>query len=418
MRVLILSQYFPPEIGSGPHLPYELGETLAARGHEVTVVTGFPRYNVPVMPAPYRRRLLRKERRGGMLILRINAPNLYGSSVVSRGLVQLLSPPVLGLRAMFSGRPDVVYTVTPPIMMGLAARRVAQRFRVPWVANVQDLFPQCMIDLGILRSRRLIRIFERMERTVYTTASAITVMSEGNREFVMARGAPRDRVYVVPNWVDVSAFPTGADAEALRGSFRREHGLGDAFLVVFAGTMGFSQGLETVIEAARLTRDQPDVLWVLVGGGAERERLERAAEGLPNVRFLPMQPKERYPAVLVDADVSLVTLRPEVVTPTVPSKIATILAAGRPLVASIPSAGDAKRVIEESGGGIVVPPADPGALARAVLDLRGSPAQCADMARAGRAYAEQRLSREACVSMVEDVLQQAVARHSSKGGAP
>jgi glycosyltransferase involved in cell wall biosynthesis len=404
MRILIVSQYFPPEIGSGPHLPYELGETLAQRGHEVTVVTGFPRYNVPVMPKEYRRRLMRTETIAGMRVLRINGPNLYGSSVVSRGLVQILAPPVLGLRAMLAGKPDVVYTVTPPIMMGLAARRVAQRYRVPWVANVQDLFPQCMVDLGILTSRRMIRMFERMERTVYRTASAITVMSEGNRRFVIGRGGKPERVFVVPNWVDISAFSVSHGASA-PGSFRAEYELGDVFLAVFAGTMGFSQGLDVVIDAARLTQGESNLRWVMVGGGAERDRLASAAADLKNVVFLPMQPKEKYPGVLADADICLVTLRPEVATPTVPSKIATIMAAGRPLVASIPSSGDACRVIEESRGGVVVPPADAEALARAVLDLKNRPEALIEMGKAGRQYAEQNLSRDASVTRVEAVFE-------------
>lgn len=408
MHVLLFTHYFPPEIGSGPHLPYELGETLAQRGHRVTVVTNFPRYNVPVMPQRYRGKLLCRQQIGGMDVLRINGPNLYGSSVLSRGLVQILAPPVLAVRAMFARRPDVVYTVTPPIMMGLVARRVAQRFRVPWVVNVQDLFPQCMVDLGILRSKRMIRIFEGMEAKVYRTASAITVMSEGNREFVIGRGANPDRVHVVPNWVDVEAFSVGPVSEEARRRFRQEHGLGDEFLVVFAGTMGFSQGLDVVIEAARLTQDVPDLRWVMVGGGAERDRLAAAAAGLPNMVFLPMQPKEKYPEVLAAADVCLVTLRPEVVTPTVPSKIATIMAAGRPIVASIPAVGDAWRVIQDAQAGVVVPPAEGGALAEAVLDLMNRREVLARMGCAGRDYAERCLSRTACVKMVEAILQSVI----------
>jgi glycosyltransferase involved in cell wall biosynthesis len=401
MRVLMLVHYFPPEIGSGPHLPFELAESLAGRGHIVTVVTGFPRYNVPMMPPEYRWRMLRSERMAGFEVRRINGPNLYGSSVLSRGLVQMLAPPVWGLRALAVRRPDVIYTVTPPIMMGLVARRVAQFHRVPWVANVQDLFPQCMIDLGILRGRRMIRMFERMERTVYRTATMITVMSEGNRRFVIGRGGDPDRVRVVPNWVDTEAI---RPSPLLVGRFRREHGLGDGFLAVFAGTMGFSQGLDVLIEAARLTAGHERLTWVMVGGGAERDRLAEAASGLPNVRFLPMQPKDRYPDVLSDADVCFVTLRPEVATPTVPSKIGTIMAAGRAIVAAIPATGDAARVIVESGGGIVVPPADAVALAEAVVGLRDDPERTRRMGQAGRAYAERALSREACIGQVEDAL--------------
>lgn len=163
MKVLLISCYFPPEIGSGPHLPYELGESLVHKGHEVTVVTGFPRYNVPVLPECYRDKTLVREKTGGMTVLRMRAPIPYGKGTIDRGLFHLLSPLLLAVRSLPLERPDVVYSFTPPLPMGIVARAVASRFRVPCLVNVQDLFPQNAIDLGLLRNTTIIRLFQAMD---------------------------------------------------------------------------------------------------------------------------------------------------------------------------------------------------------------------------------------------------------------
>lgn len=400
MNLLFLSNYFPPEIGSGPHLPFELAESLSQLGHHVTVVTGFPRYNLSVMPARYRWRVSVREEMSGIRVVRINAPNFYGSSVFSRGMVQLLAPPALALPGLLAGKPDLVYTISPPLMMGIAAFVVAKRYGVPCVVNVQDLFPQTLIDLGILHNRTVIRVFEAMERYVYRKASAITVMSNGNRSFVVKRGAESEKVHTISNWVDTSAIQPGPRLN----SFRQQHGLGDEFLVLFAGTMGWSQSLDVVIDAASHLANHSDIRFLLVGRGAEQERIKMRAAEAPNVQFLPMQPKVVYPRLLAAADVCLVTLRPEVVTPTVPSKISTIMAAGRPLVASIPE-GDARDVIKDANCGLLVTPGDGKALADAVLQLRNCPEAASEMGKNGRAYAESRLSRESCVKRNEQVFQ-------------
>jgi glycosyltransferase involved in cell wall biosynthesis len=406
--VLILAYYFPPEVGSGPHLPFELGESLVGLGHEVTVVTSFPRYHVPVMPARYRRRLWCREEMGGMTVLRINAPNAYAKSKVLRGIAQQLAPGMLALRALPLRRPEIAWTMTPPLTMGLAARLVARRFRIPCVISVQDLFPQCAVDLGVLRNRAAIRFFEALERRVYHTATAVTVMSEGNRDYVIGKGGKPEKVFTIPNWVDTESIRPGEHSN----EFRAAHGLGNQFVVLFAGTMGWSQGLDTVMEAARLLAAEPELLLLLVGDGVELERLKQQAAGLPNVRFLPMQPKEVYPQVLAACDAALVTLRPEVATPTVPSKISTIMAAGRPILASIPLDGDAPRLIGEAQCGLVVPAGDAGALASAVLTLKQNEVTRRQMGDRGRRYAEQHLSRLACVRRVEEVFRSLVRESS------
>lgn len=408
MKILILAYYFPPEIGSGPHLPYELGETLVQRGHEVTVVTGFPHYHVSEMPQQYRGKYVCVEKLGGMKVMRVCAPNVHAKSKLIRGIGQQIAPWMFALLGLREDKPDVVFSITPPLTMGLAAGLAARRFGIPCVINVQDLFPQNAIDLGLLRNRAVIRFFKAIEHRIYRNATSITVMSEGNRQYVVGKGANPKNVFAIHNWVDTNLIQPGNRNNA----FREAHELGNRFVVLFAGTMGWSQGLSVVVEAAKILADEPNLLFLFVGDGVELASLKQQAAGMSNIRFLPMQSKEVYPQVLASADAALVTLRPEVATPAVPSKIATIMAAGRPILASVPLGGDAPRVIAEAGAGLVVPAGDAKALADAVVAIKSDPRQAEQMGRCGRQYAEQYSSRDVCVRRYEEILQQAV--NSSK----
>src|SRR3972149_1516318 len=247
MRILFPSYYFPPEIGFGPNIPYELCESLVKLGHEVTVVTGFPRYHLEVMPPQYRKRFLYAEEMEGIKVYRVNVPNIYTKLRYLRGLVQQIAPWMMAIRAvLLKIKPDIVYTVTPPLPMGLSTRLVAKRFGIPCVVNVQDLFPQSAVDLGLLHNRMLIRVLEWMERDIYKKSDMITVMSDGNGDYVVEHGGHPGRGKTIFNWLDTDLI----QPSERMNDFRKVQGLGDKFVVLFAGTMGWSQGLNVGVEAA------------------------------------------------------------------------------------------------------------------------------------------------------------------------
>jgi colanic acid biosynthesis glycosyl transferase WcaI len=405
MKILCMTYYFPPEIGTGPHLPYELCESLAGKGHDVSVVTGFPRYHLEVMPSKYQRHVFFQEEMGGAKVYRVNMPNTCNNQRYLRGATQQVIPWLYATRAMCLNKPDVVFTITPPLGMGQAARFVARRFGAPCVVNVQDLFPQNAVDLGMLRNRALIRCLEHFERKIYRKSDAITVMSDGNRDFILAKGGDPDRVETIPNWVDTDLIQPGARIN----EFRKTHGLGEEFIVLFAGTMGWSQGLDVVVDAAHLLADRSDIRFLLVGDGVEKEYIQERAKKLSNVTCLPIQSKAVYPEVLAAGDAALVTLRPEVGTPTVPSKISTIMSAGRPIIASIPLSGDVPKIIGKADCGLVVPPADARALADAILALKNDPAKTRQLGLNGRRFAEENLSRTECSRRYEELFRRAIA---------
>jgi colanic acid biosynthesis glycosyl transferase WcaI len=396
MKILLLTNYWPPEVGAAAHLYYELSQALAARGHQVRVLTGFPRYNIAELPAAYRGEVVMREDDGEVRVHRVRTLPLPQRIPWARGLDHFLLALIYALAGLGLGRPDALLLYSPPLPIGLAAAFLARWHRCPFVLNVQDIFPQSAIDLGVLRQPLLIRFFESLERFIYRQAQHITVHSEGNRANILGK------------------LPAGSEAKVSvvhngprDNGFRREWDLGSEFIVSFAGTMGYSQDIDTVLAAAHHLRDVPDIVFLLVGDGVELPRLKELAARLrlPNVRWLPMQPRERYPAVLCASDACLVTLRKDVGTPVVPSKLLSIMAAARPALVSVPLEGDAPKIVASAQCGLCVPPASPEELAQAVLTLYHDRQLAQRLGHNGRAYLERHFSVTAAAETYEGLFQ-------------
>ena len=413
MRILLLSAYFPPDTGSAAHLFHDLGKCLVERSHEVTVITGMPAYHSLGNLDRYKGKKWIREKIEGLDVLRIATPQLPRRLMVGRALWQFSGAAAFFIAGLSIARHDVAMVYSPPLPLGLAAWGLRLLRGTPFILNVQDLFPQSIIDLGLLKNRWIIRLFERMEKFVYRQTDAMTVHSEGNRKHVTLRGAPKAKVSVIPNWVDTDSI---RPAERMN-EFRKINGLGESFVVSFAGVLGYSQDLDVVLKAAAMLNGRADISWLIVGDGVEKDRLVAKAKKtrLDNIRFLPMQPRSRYPDVLHASDACLVTLHREVKTPVVPSKILSIMAAGRPVVAALNLDGDAPRLIDEARCGICVPAEDAGALANAVLKLYQDSKLRESIGASGRKYAEVNLSTEAAVSSYERMIAEVSRRTFNKG---
>ena len=401
MRILLVTNYFPPEIGAASHLFYDLAEGLQARGHSVTVVTGFPRYNIRELPANYRSKLWMSENINGIRVLRIATWPLKRSEFV-RKVEYFTIAPILLLAALNAGPHDVALFYSPPITLGFTAACLGRLTRIPIVYNVQDIHPDALMDLGFLHEGDLLRLLKLAARFAYRSAAFVTVHSQQNLEYLKERYVvPDEKLKVIPNWVDTDALRPGAKDNW----FRKEYGLDGKFVISFAGTMGTSQDLDIVLDASLLLREYSDIQIVLVGDGLEKSRLQqRVAEaGLSNVTFIPMQPRDKYPGVLHASDVCLVTLKPGVVTPVVPSKLLSIMAAGRCMVAAVDPRGDAPEIIRRAQCGFCVTPSAPRDLADAVLAVYRSPDRGEAMGLSGRRFVETHFSRDLCVSLYEDL---------------
>ena len=393
MNVLLLTTVYPPEVRSAALLMAELAESLARRGHRVTVITGPQQGSTPIVP--------RVDERGGVRVIRVPTLPVHRLRLpaVVRGLGQILNSVTYLVTAAAVSRPDVTLAYSPPLTLGIVGAALHRLKRTPHALNVQDLVPQYAIDLGVLKNATLIRVLKWIEKEVYRNVQLITVHSPGNADYLIRQGVPPAKVTVVPNWVDTDAVRPAPRST----TFRKKNGLEQKFVVLFAGALGFAQDLDTVVEAGALLRGHPQIVLLIVGEGVEKERLQRKARafGLENVRFMPVVANADYPEVVASADLCLATLQASLRCPVVPSKLLGYMAAGRPIVASFPEGGDAPRLIREAGCGVCVPPGDPAQLARAILEASEDPDECRARGERGRRYVEANHDRGRVVALYE-----------------
>jgi len=292
-----------------------------------------------------------------------------------------------GLASLRGGRVDAVIAMSPPLTMGLTGWVTHLVRRGPLVFNIQDVFPDAAVETGAITNPRIIGLARWLERVSYHRAAAITVLSEDLAENVRAKVKPSHRanVHVIPNFVDTE-FISPADRLT---PLRTELGIGEEPVVLYAGNVGFSQSLEMVVDAARVT---PQATFLINGDGAARAALQERAAGLSNVRFSGYQPKERVPEVLATGDIHVVPLKKGLGRVSVPSKTYSILAAGRPVLAAIDPGTEVPRMLRASGGGVEVPPDDPQAFVAALHELLADREAAEAMGAAGRRWVQNEAS--------------------------
>ena len=409
LRIGLVSQWYDPEVGSAA-VPGTIARALHGRGHDVSVLTGFPNYPTGELYPGYRIRPYRRDVLGGLTVHRAPLYASHDEQPVRRALNYLSfagAASAVGLAKLRDRQAMLVYwSPATAAIPAMALRRLAG---VPYVLLIQDMWPQSVTESGFLSSERARHVTAALHRfcdRAYRGASSIAVISPGMADLVAARGIDPRRIETIPNWVDEKLFHPGEPA-AFTAAFDD-----DRFTVMFAGNLGEMQGLDVVTEAATLLRTRDDIGFVLVGDGVARRGLEAAVEerGLTNVRFVPPQSVDRMADVLSSADVQLVSLKDTpLLRVTMPSKIQATLASGRPVIGAV--AGDAAFTINQSGAGITVPPGDPGALAEAVVRMRDStPESLRAKGRAGREYYLRELSQASGSARLETLLADAAER--------
>ena len=304
------------------------------------------------------------------------------------------------VRALAHAPPDLLFVTSPPLGLTASAIALSRLWCVPYVFHVEDLQPDAALDLGMLQKGRFIKVLYRLEAAAYRNAALVSTLTEAMRQRIIAKGVPPEKVVLSSGWVDPQLFSIAAP-EAMCSATPES-----PFIVAHFGNMGMKQGLDVIIEAAKLSRDDPGIIYLLVGDGAARSTLEAKVCGskLPNLRFLPLQPQDWFFELLAQSNVGLVTQQRAVSDIVFPSKVITLLAAARPVIASVGAGSEVARVIAKSGAGLVVAPEDPHALADAVMRMRANPTLSAQMGRAGRAYAAYRWERQAVLKSTEQQL--------------
>jgi glycosyltransferase involved in cell wall biosynthesis len=413
MKILYLSQYFPPEMGAPAGRAAELSRLWAEDGHEVTVLTGFPNHPTGIVPSRYRRKLrqlVMHENHYGVNVVRtwlLPFPNRKAYERMLNYTSFCISAAATG---MFLHRPELVIASSPQLLVGLSGWWLARCNGVPFVFEVRDLWPESLAAVGVSgHNSPLHRLLAKIAGFLYRSCDRIVVVTPAFKEYLVEHWrVPAEKISVVENGVETSLFSRLTPNAALR----RAIGAEEKFVVSYIGTMGNAHGLETLLEAAALLRERaPEVLFLLVGEGAEKARIVSLAHsrGLTNVRFVGQQPREKIPAYITASDVCLVLLKKSELFKTVlPTKMLEFMSCARPVILGVD--GHARNVMERANAGIFVPPEDSAELADAILRLAADPALRESLGRNGRQYVLQHFSRQQTAEVYLDVLQDLLAR--------
>lgn len=386
----------------------ELAQELRRLGHEITVLTTTPHYRVE--PEARARQPLTRQWGGllyqsdcdGIPVWHAAIP-VKGSRVGARLLDYARFHAISTLAGLGTvGAYDVILAPSPPLTIGLSAWLLGIARRVPVIYNVQEIYPDVLVSLGLLRNRRAIQALEALERFVYARARVVTVISEWFRRRLLAKGVPAAKLHLIPNFVDTEFMQPGPH----HNPFSVTQGLDDKFVVLYAGNIGLTQGFETILDAARQLTHLTALRFVLVGDGTRREWLEEqlATQPLPNVQVLPYQPRSLVPQLYATSNLCLVPLKRGTAQDTFPSKIYTIMAAGRPVVASADGDSELAWVVQEARCGWHVPPDDSHTLASAIEQAYQQRDTLSQMGAEGRAYVVAHHSRHAIARQYDALL--------------
>jgi glycosyltransferase involved in cell wall biosynthesis len=393
MRIVWLCHYFAPEIGAPQARLLELSRVFRDEGHDVAVVTCFPNHPTGVLRDEDRGVSARRDEMDGIAVFRCRSYVAANQGFLKKvlGHLSFMVSGLFGLsRAAREGRPDVVIVSSPTFFSVITAWWWGLWHGVPYVFEVRDLWPAVFVDLGVLKNRVLIRTLEALEMFLYRHARGVVTVTRTFADHIAARGIPRAQLGVVTNGVDERRFRPGPKDDTLA----RAEDLQGCFVVLYLGAHGISHALARILDAAELLSDLPDVRFVFVGEGAEKAALvERArATAATNVVFHSSVPKDEVALWYGLADAGLVPLRDVPLFDTfIPSKMFELMAAGVPIVASV--RGEAREILERSGGALVGDPEDAEAIATSVRALHGDVALRARMAAEGRTFVEAEYTR-------------------------
>jgi colanic acid biosynthesis glycosyl transferase WcaI len=376
---------------------------LAAMGHKVTVVTEVPNHPSGIIPPRYRGRLSERVCEDGVDVLRLWVSTSPEKTFKSR-MRFYLSYMAMGALAgsLLRGRYDLVYATSPPLFVGPAGLAAAMVRRVPFVFEVRDLWPESAVALGELNGKRAIRAAEVLERYLYRRAARIVVVTEGIRKRLVERGLPPEKLALIPNGADTDRFRFDPEG---RARVRATLGVDDKFVAMYAGIHGLAQGMESLVEVARLLEQRPDIVLVFIGEGPKKAAVAqlKKALGLENLMLLPEVQVEEMPAHLSAADCCIVPLRDDpLFRGALPSKMFEAWACSRPVVLSV--AGEAVEALKSAGGGITARPGDPAEIASAIEYLEAHREEAHRMGLQGRSAVEAHYSRREQARQLEALL--------------
>jgi colanic acid biosynthesis glycosyl transferase WcaI len=407
VKILYISQYFPPEMGAPAARASELAQHWVKDGHDVTVLTGFPNHPTGAVPAEYRsqfRRLVTRRMWNGAKLIRtwlLPFPNRkpyermlnYSSFCVSSALTGL-----------FVSKPDVLIASSPQLLVALSGWWLAAIKRVPFVFEVRDLWPESLAAVGVGGGNSLLnRVLGVIAGFLYRRSTCIVVVTDAFKTYLIANwNVPAEKIFVVENGVETEMFSPQADS----AEKKKELGAEGKFLVCYTGTMGLAHGLETLIEAATiLQKENPRVQFLLVGEGADKERIVSLAQSrsLKNMTFLGQQPRESVPRFISASDACLVMLKKaELFKTVIPTKMLEFMSCARPVILAVE--GQAREIVDAAQAGIFVEPGNVRHLVDVIQQLAADQILCTTLGKNGRSYIVSKFSRQHMARLYLDIL--------------
>ena len=403
LRLVVLCPHFEPDMAPTGVVMTRIVHELAARGHQLHVVTSLPWYREHAIDAGWGGKLWRTQQTAWGSITRVHPfPGKSKSNLLRRAVGFVLFSKLVGLCGLRAGgaprRIDGVLAMSPPLTLGLTGWFIKLIRGGSLVFNIQDVFPDAAIQTGAITNKQIIRLAYWLERASYKRSDAVVLLSEDLRRNISQKVNPATQanLHVIPNFVDTAAITPGQRMTP----YRRELGIDDRLVVMYAGNVGFSQSLGMMIAAAR---QLPDIAFVINGDGAARQSLQDQASGIANIHFAPYQPIERLSEVLATGDIHVVPLRAGLASVSVPSKSYSILAASRPVLAAIDEGSEIPRILAESGAGLSVPPDNEIAFIEALKTLLNDQNSRDRMGVNGRVWVEQHASPGAVAAAYEAI---------------
>ena len=377
MHILILNEYYPPDTSATAKMAALVAEALAQK-HHVTVVAGRPSYDPD---ETYRYAFLRRDVRNGVTVERVGS-TAYPRHKMKRRVSNYLTYLALAVPRALAIRADLILAMTDPPVAGIAGAFVARLKRRPFVYNIRDMYPDMALGGEIVAESVWVRLWEKMHRRALRRAARVIVLGDDMRERILRKGVEPERVVVIRDGTLIPETLAGQShpvAQEIRSGF--------PFVAIHAGNLGFYGAWDTLLQAAKLLEGE-NIGLVFVGEGANRERLQQAAQGSANVRFLPFRPAEEIPLVMAAGDVHIISVRRGLEGVVVPSKLYSVLAAGRPVLAVAPEESDAVRIVRAANCGLTADPDDPAGVASALRTMRDNPRELTDMGQRAREAAK------------------------------
>jgi hypothetical protein len=404
MNILFLSDNFPPETNAPASRTHEHAKRWVAAGHRVTVITGTPNFPSGRVHAGYRNEIWRREKIDGIDVIRVWTFITANEGFVRRTLDYMSFMVTATLASFFAGRADVVVATSPQFFTPCAAWVVSLLRRRPFIFELRDLWPDSIVAVGAMRETAAIRLLRKLEYFLYRRADRIVVVTESFRTVLTGNGIDARKISVVPNGVDLESYkPGGKPAE-----LAERWGVTGKFVAAYVGTIGMAHGLDTILDAAARLKDRPDIAFMLIGAGAEREALEQRCreKGLANVVFTGSVSKEQVREYWKLCDAALVLLRDSpLFAHVIPSKMFEAMGMERPIILGV--RGESASLLERARAGIVIAPEDSAALAQAIRALAQDKAAASRYGTAGRAFASTEYNRDLLARRMLTVLEAA-----------